>query len=91
MRPGVVWFGELLPGEALAQAHHAASGCDLFLAVGTSAVVHPAASLPRLAKTRGATLVEINPEPTPVSEYADFTLYGPAGEILPELVRWLQR
>lgn len=91
LRPGVVWFGELLPTEAMAQADRAASGCDLFLTVGTSAVVHPAASLPRLAKSRGATLVEINPEPTPVSEYADFTLYGPAGEILPELVRWLER
>ena len=91
MRPDVVWFGEFLPEEAMARADRAASGCDLFLAVGTSAVVHPATLLPRLAKARGATLVEINPEPTPVSEYADFTLYGPAGVILPELVRMLER
>jgi NAD-dependent deacetylase len=89
MRPDVVWFGEYLPEDALIRADRAAAGCDLFLAVGTSAVVQPAASLPRLAKRRGAVLIEINPEPTPVSAFADFTLYGPAGRLLPELLRIL--
>jgi NAD-dependent deacetylase len=89
MRPDVVWFGELLPAEAMADADRAAATCDLFLAVGTSAVVQPAASLPRLARHRGAVVVEVNAEPTPVSEYADFTLYGEAGRILPRLVECL--
>jgi NAD-dependent deacetylase len=89
LRPDVVWFGEYLPEIALMEADRAAARCQLFLAVGTSAVVHPAASIPRLARQRGAVLVEINPEPTPLSEYADFTLYGPAGQVLPELLKLL--
>ena len=86
LRPDVVWFGEMLPEDEWRRADEAASLCDLFLAVGTSAVVHPAAGLPRLAKTRGAVLVEINPEATPLSGWADYTLFGPAGQVLPELL-----
>jgi NAD-dependent deacetylase len=89
MRPDVVWFGEMLPAHAIHRADRAAAACDLFLAVGTSAIVQPAATYPRLAKYRGAVVVEVNTEPTPVSAYADFTLYGPAGEILPRLVECL--
>jgi NAD-dependent protein deacetylase/lipoamidase len=82
MRPAVVWFGEELPEDALRQSIHAAAAADVFLVVGTSALVYPAASLPMVAKQQGARLIEINPEPTPLSELADLTLTGKAGEIL---------
>ena len=88
--PDVVWFGEQLPRDALARAFELARECDLFFSIGTSAVVEPAASLPRMAKQSGAYLVEINPNETPVSEIADVTLRGKSGEVLPMLVKILK-
>ncbi|MBI3933583.1 MAG: NAD-dependent deacylase [Acidobacteria bacterium] len=82
MRPAVVWFGETLPEAALQQSIEAAAAADLFLVVGTSALVYPAASLPLVAQQKGARLIEINPDPTPLSDLADLTLTGKAGEIL---------
>ncbi|MCB8980173.1 MAG: NAD-dependent deacylase [Ardenticatenaceae bacterium] len=90
LRPNVVWFGESLPMMALNTAVSAADSCDLFLAIGTSALVHPAASLPLRAVEHGATLVEINPQATPLTRWADFTLNGPAGVVLPALLKRLQ-
>lgn len=84
-RPDVVWFGEALPGEALRAASEAADRCQVFLVIGTSALVQPAASLPLAARERGAIVVEVNPEPTAISSRANYTLHGPAGEILPRL------
>jgi NAD-dependent deacetylase len=86
LRPDVVWFGEWLPEAALERAFEKAGGCELFLSIGTSAVVQPAADLPLLAKRSGACLIEINPEPTPLSPLADYTFFGKAGELLPELL-----
>ncbi|GAB4505682.1 MAG: NAD-dependent deacylase [Anaerolineales bacterium] len=86
LRPDVVWFGEALPREALEQAVEAARSCQVFFSVGTSGVVQPAASLAYAAHNRGAVLVEVNAEPTPLTEKADFALHGKAGEILPALV-----
>jgi len=89
LRPDVVWFGESLPPEVLRKAIAAVQRCDVLLVVGTSAVVHPAASLPRIAREgRGirVTLVEINPQPTAISSQMDYILRYPAGEILPKLV-----
>jgi NAD-dependent deacetylase len=86
LRPAVVWFGESLPEETLEAAFAAARQCDLFLAVGTSAVVYPAAALPRLALERGIPVVEVNTEETPFSAGATYTLRGPAGQVLPPLV-----
>ncbi len=86
LRPDVVWFGENLPYDALGTAVNAARACDLFLSIGTSALVQPAASLPLEALQTGATLVEINPQTTPISHYATYMLTGLAGEILPQLV-----
>jgi len=60
LRPGVVWFGESLPGDALRAAFAAARACDLLLSVGTSGVVYPAAEVPHLARAAGATLVQVN-------------------------------
>jgi NAD-dependent deacetylase len=86
VRPDVVWFGENLPEESLRHAVEAASDCDVFLSIGTSAVVYPAAELPYAAREQGAEVVEINLEPTPLSASAQHCLYGKAGEILPLLL-----
>lgn len=88
-RPGVVWFGEMLPPEAMRRADEAVASCDLFLAVGTSAVVYPAASWSARARARGAFVIEVNPEETPISDTADCSLRGRSGEILPALVALL--
>jgi NAD-dependent deacetylase len=85
-RPGVVWFGEALPEAALQSALSLAGGCDACLSVGTSSLVEPAASLPRLARASGALLIEINPEPTPISDMADLCVRGPSAQVLPELL-----
>jgi NAD-dependent deacetylase len=90
LRPDVVWFEEAMPEEATAAAFAASRACDLFLCVGTSAVVYPAASLPFEALEAGATVVEINPHPTPLTTRADFVLAGRAGVLLPELLACLQ-
>jgi len=87
LRPDVVWFGEQLPHGALSRAVEAARQSHVFLSVGTSAVVQPAASLPLEAVQNGALTVEINPQPTPISPYMDYVLPGPAGEVLPALVK----
>ena len=87
LRPDVVWFGEMLPPAELEAASEAASRCDLFFSVGTSGLVYPAAGLPYEAGESGAVLVEINPHETPLSRHADYALRGPAGEILPKLLR----
>jgi NAD-dependent deacetylase len=85
VRPGVVWFGEAIPSGPLVQALAAAQDCDLFMSVGTSSLVYPAAGLAAHAKRAGATLVEINPDPTGLAGQADFVLAGPSGQLLPAL------
>jgi NAD-dependent deacetylase len=87
LRPDVVWFGELLPSDALHQAMQAAQTCDTFFSVGTSALVQPAAALPWLALAHGAVVVEVNPQVTPLTDQATYALRGPSGEVFPELVR----
>jgi len=86
LRPDVVWFGEMLPPGALEEASEAARGCDLFLSIGTSSLVYPAAGIPYEALENGATVVEINPSETPLTPRANFVLRGRAGEVLPELL-----
>lgn len=90
-RPAVVWFGEQLPEGAMEQAAEETAGCDLFLSVGTSAVVYPAAGLIEVAHRAGALLVEVNPEPTPFSGLMDLCLRAPAGEALPALLEEIER
>ncbi len=84
LRPDVVWFGESLPSEVLEAAWKAAARCRLMLVVGTSALVHPAASLPLVASRNGAHLIEVNPAETPLSSQAHEILRRPAAEALPE-------
>lgn len=90
LRPAVVWFGEMLPPEALSAAQRAVSRCQAMLVVGTSSLVQPAASLAIGAKSHGAMVVEVNLEPTPLSPEADEHLFGQAGTILPKLVAAIQ-
>jgi NAD-dependent deacetylase len=85
MRPDVVLFGEMLPVDVWDEAAEGADASDVCFVVGTSAIVYPAAGLPLAAKRAGAFLVEVNPEPTPLSDACDVTLRGPAGEVLPQI------
>ncbi len=85
LRPGVVWFGESLPMDPIERATDAAISSDVFLSVGTSSIVYPAAGLPLLAKQNGAYVVEINVEPSALSYAMDEVVLGPAGDILPVL------
>jgi NAD-dependent deacetylase len=87
LRPDVVWFGEPLPRAALAAATEASQACDVFLSIGTSALVHPAASLPLIALAQDAVVLEINPDETPLTAQVTASLRGPAGKILPDLIQ----
>ncbi len=87
LRPDVVWFGEALPRDQLEAAVEAARSCQVFFSIGTSGVVQPAASLAFAAHNRGAAVVEINAEPTPLTSKADYIFQGKSGEILPGLVK----
>jgi NAD-dependent deacetylase len=82
----VVWFGEGLHPGVWDNAVQAVSSCDVLLVVGTSAVVYPAASLAPLAKRSGAKVIEVNPDDTPLSTTVSYSIRGPAGEVLPQLL-----
>jgi NAD-dependent deacetylase len=87
-RPSVVWFGESLPSKQL-QAAAGACDCEVFLTVGTSALVYPAAGLAREAKSRGAFTAELNLVVTPASSEVDLAIHGPADQLLPDIGRRL--
>jgi len=86
MRPDVVWFGEMLPEDILDSAFRATRFCDVFFTIGTSAVVHPAASLPLVSRDYGAFVIEINSEKTVISDSVDLSIIGKSGEVLPVLI-----
>ena len=88
LRPDVVWFGEAIPAQALADAAAAVEAADIFVSAGTSSLVYPAAGLASEALGRGALVIEINPAPTPLSEHADLVIRRPAAQALPELAHW---
>jgi NAD-dependent deacetylase len=87
LKPGVVLFGESLPEEPLSRAQSLAEESDVFLAIGSSLQVRPAANLPVRARRAGATLAVLNLDPTPVSEDAAYDIRADVTEVLPELVR----
>ena len=87
LRPDVVFFGENLPADALQAAWQAAQTADVFLSIGTSSMVEPAASLPFVAKGQKAVIIEVNPCETPLTSSADFLLAGQSGIVLPALVQ----
>jgi NAD-dependent deacetylase len=86
VRPGVVWFGESLPEHEWRAAWEAAEDCEVFLSVGTSSLVQPAASLLSVAIQAGAVTVQVNPNQTDADASVMFALRGPAGQVLPQLV-----
>jgi NAD-dependent deacetylase len=85
LRPDIVWFEDMLDDKVVAAATRAILACDLLISIGTSAVVWPAAGYPELAKRNGAFCVEINPEPSEISDLYERVIRGKAGEVLPEL------
>lgn len=90
LRPDVVWFEEPMPRAPWTAAAEAANACDVCLVIGTSALVHPAASLPLMAMRNEAYVIEVNPEETGLSQYADWSAQTPAGVALPALLRALE-
>jgi NAD-dependent deacetylase len=90
IRPAVVWFGEMLPADALNGASDCASKADVFFTIGTSAEVYPAANLPLLAKDNGAYVVEVNPNKTSITSYLDLHISAPSGEAMPLIVEKLK-
>ena len=86
LKPATISFGQSMPLQVMALAQAAAENCDLMLAVGSSLVVEPAASIPRLAKRAGARLVIVNREPTALDDLADVVVRGEIGSVLPALV-----
>jgi len=92
LRPDAVFFGEMIPAEAMSRSRQVATDCDLMLVVGTSAVVQPAAMIPVIAKDNGAKIVEINPERTPLSgEISDYLIMGAAGEVLNRILAAMEK
>lgn len=89
-RPHIVWFGDALDRAVLQKVTEVLRGCDLLVSIGTSAVVYPAADMPLIAKQAGATLVEINPEPTPLSDAYDVHLRSTATEALAQLCEGIE-
>ncbi len=89
LRPGVVWFGESIPERALHESCAAAADCDVFLSIGTSSLVYPAAGLADLAKQNGAMVAEVNPNPTMNAHSFDYALTGNSGVVMPELINCL--
>ncbi len=92
LRPDAVFFGEMIPADAMRRSRQAATDCDLMLVVGTSAVVQPAAMMPVIAKNAGAKIVEINPERTPLTnEISDYLIMGQAGEVMNRILEAMEK
>lgn len=92
LRPDVVMFGEAIPPEPMILSQQIAADCSLMLVIGTSSIVQPAASIPVLAKRAGALIVEINPEETPLTQFAsDVFFEGKAGDVMPRLYEAVMR
>jgi len=91
IRPDVVWFGEMLPAEAIVEAERATRSADVFLSIGTSSVVFPAADFPIMARRSGAYVAEINISRSAIAHHSDETIIGKAGEVLPDLLATLEK
>jgi NAD-dependent deacetylase len=91
LRPDCVFFGETIPGSELTRSRQLSAECDLMLVIGTSAEVQPAAYMPVIAKRNGATIIEINPEPTLLTaNTSDYLIQGEAGKIMEQIVAKLK-
>jgi NAD-dependent deacetylase len=85
IKSATISFGQAMPEMAMLRAEEETLACDLFIAIGSSLVVYPAAGFPLAAKRRGASLVIVNNEPTPLDEFADLVLRGDIGDFLDPL------
>ncbi|MBZ0294327.1 MAG: NAD-dependent deacylase [Anaerolineae bacterium] len=90
VRPDVVWFGEILPEDALLRAYHISEQADVMLVIGTSGMVTPAANLPEVAQYNGAPVIEVNPDTSMITRIASVKLDGPSGVMLPRLLEALR-
>jgi NAD-dependent deacetylase len=90
LKPDTVSFGQSMPVQETEEAFHRARGCDLFIVIGSSLVVQPAASVPLEAKEGGAKLVIINREPTYHDSLADVVIHGSAGEVMSKVLKYLK-
>jgi NAD-dependent deacetylase len=92
LKPDVVFFGEPIPWEAQMMSSKESESCSAVIVIGTSAVVYPAASIPITAKERGAVVIEINTESTPLTDQiSDYLISGSAGKIIPAIVEEVKR
>lgn len=91
LRPDVVWFGEAIPTDLIEKAHFLIETYETMVVVGTSGVVYPVASFPTIMKSKGGKVIEINAENTPISDVADVSILGKAGEIVPAVVERLKK
>lgn len=91
VRPDVVWFGEMLPVDALEDAQNISIACEVMLVIGTSGLVSPAATLPGIAKQTGATIIEVNPDYSMITSIADIKLDAPSGQALPQVLAAMER
>ena len=92
LRPDAVFFGEMIPPDALERSRQLAADCDLMLVVGTSAVVQPAALMPIIAKQSGAKVVEINPERTPFTgDISSYLIMGKAGRVMNRIIKEIEK
>jgi len=91
LRPNAVFFGEMIPQEALWRSRQVATDCDVMLVIGTSAVVQPAALIPVIAKESGAKIIEINPESTLLTgDISDYLIKGSAGEVMNRILAQME-
>jgi NAD-dependent deacetylase len=86
VKSATISFGQAMPEEPMRRAQELTLACDLFLAIGSSLVVYPAAGFPILAKRNGAALVIVNREPTELDEFADLVVNGEIGDVLEPLI-----
>ena len=91
LKPATISFGQSMPERETEEAYHRSSLCDLFIVIGSSLVVQPAASMPLVAKRNGAKLVIINRDPTPYDDMADIVIHGQAGPVMDSILKEVKK
>jgi NAD-dependent deacetylase len=91
LKPATISFGQSMPERETQEAYHRSSTCDLFIVIGSSLVVQPAASMPLVAKRNGARLVIINRDPTPYDDMADIVVHGQAGPTMASVLEHVKK
>jgi len=91
LKPATISFGQSMPERETQEAYHRSSTCDLFIVIGSSLVVQPAASMPLVAKRNGARLVIINRDPTPYDDMADIVIHGQAGPTMASVLEYIKQ